>query len=589
MAWGRLRAMQGLPRVRTSRPLDLALWQVTAATMAMVVVNCVLLAQNDSVPYLMLLGFPLIGVVYLAAGLVAWRRRPGNRMGFLMVGGALLYQVVSLANVQVAGLVALGQLVATVPLGLIVHLLLAFPSGRLRTPLTRWVVLVGYLVSTVAQWPREMFRVQDAPYNTWFVADRPALVAASGLVQSIVGVGVMVLTAVILAYRLRLATAAQRRVLIPLASYGIAAVLMLPVGGSLLRALGVEVLTTVLIQMVILAGVPIVFALSVLLGGFARTGELDDLAAWLASGAPDRPRLAGAVGQALGDPTVTVGYPIEDGTLVDATGRPMTPQPGERGHVDIDLEGRPVATISYDAELITDAEHVAQAGRLIAIQLDRDRLTAELLAGREELRRSRLRIVEEADRERRRIAQDLHDGIQAQLVVLSLVAGRLATDEYVGAPQLRQRADDLRRELDRTAADLRRLVHGLMPAILLERGLYAAARGFVDVLPVHAELTLDGTDDGLLDVVETTGYFVLAEALTNTVKYARATNVRVHLDRTDDWLRVEVVDDGVGGAVTGHGGLRGLDDRVRVLGGRLQVESPVGAGTRVWAEIACVP
>lgn len=581
--------MQTLPRARSSRPLDLALWLVCLTMLVLVFVNGVLLTYNDSVPYQFLIGFSVIGVVYLTAGLVAWRRRPGNRMGFLLVAGGLIYQVTSLANAQVPALIALGQLVATVPLALIVHLLLAFPSGRLRGRAAVTVVLIGYLICTVVQWPRDMFVVQEPPYNALFVADRPDLVLLASRVQSIIGVAVMVATAYILLRRLHAATGAQRKVLIPLGSYGIVAVLMLPVGGTLLRALGVEVVTTVLIQMVILAGVPVAFALSVLRGGFARTGELEDLAAWLGSGAPDRPRLAGAVGQALGDPTVTVGYPLDDGSLVNAAGEPVAVLPGERGQVDIDLAGRRVATISYDADLITDAEHVAQAGRLIAIQLDRERLTAELLAGREELQRSRLRIVEEADHERRRIAQDLHDGIQAQLVVLSLVAGRLAADDESAAAQLRGRADDLRRELDRTAADLRRLVHGLMPAILMERGLYTAARSFVDALPVRTELHLAGSDEGLLDVVETTGYYVLAEALTNAVKYAKAANVRVTLERTRDWLRVEVVDDGIGGALPEHGGLRGLRDRVRVLGGRLVVESPAGAGTRVWAEISCAP
>lgn len=562
---------------------------MAAAMAVLIVVDCVLLTDNTEVPYLYLVGFTVVGAVYLAAGVVAWRRRPGNRMGFLLCAGGLVYLLVSLANVQVRGLIALGQLLATVPLAMIVHLLLAFPSGRLRSRTARATVLVGYLVCTVVQVPREMFTPQAPPYDPLFVADRPDLVAVASLVQSVIGVAVMIVTAAMLARRLRAATTEQRRVLIPLATYGIVAVLMLPVGGSLLRALGVPVLTTVLIQMVILAGVPVAFAVSVLRGGFARTGELEDLAAWLSSGAPDRPRLADAVGEALGDPTVTVGYRIDDGEPVDGAGQRMVRRPGPRGQVDIDLDGRRLATIFYDADLITDAEHVARAGRLVAIQLDRERLTAELLAGREELHRSRLRIVQEADRERRRIAQDLHDGIQAQLVVLSLVAGRLAADEAGGAADLRGRADDLRRELDRTAADLRRLVHGLMPAILVERGLYAAARGFVDALPVDTELTLAGSDAGLLDVVETTCYFVLAEALTNAVKHARAERLRVSIDRTPDWLRIEVTDDGIGGAAAGQGGLRGLDDRVRVLGGRLVVDSPPGAGTRVWAEIACVP
>jgi signal transduction histidine kinase len=363
----------------------------------------------------------------------------------------------------------------------------------------------------------------------------------------------------------------------------------------------------VIVQVVIMAGVPVAFALSVLRGGFARTGELDELTAWLGSGVPDRPPLAAAVGQALGDPTVTVGYTIDGGPPVDAHGERVLPRAGARGYADVELDGRSVATISYDAELITDPEHVAAAGRIVAIQLDRDRLTAELLAGQEALRDSRVRIVTEADRERRRIAQDLHDGMQAELVVLSLVAGRIAADDQSSAAELRYQADELRRDLDTTAADLRRLVHGLMPAILVERGLFLAARAVVDALPLPTDLVVRGSDKGLPQVVETTGYFVLAEALTNAVRYAEADHISVSLARTQQWLQVEISDDGIGGArpvaggrpdpggqpgsssPQGTGGLWGLTDRVAVLGGRLVVESLRGSGTRVLAEIPCVP
>lgn len=157
------------PRSRASRPLDLALWQLACAMAVLVVIECVLLADNTSVPYAYLLGFPLIGVVYLSAGLVAWRRRPGNRMGALMVWGGLVYLLVGLANVQVPGLIALGQLVASVPLALIVHLLLAFPSGRLRSRTARLVVIIGYLICTVLQLPGRCSprRIRPSTCGSW--------------------------------------------------------------------------------------------------------------------------------------------------------------------------------------------------------------------------------------------------------------------------------------------------------------------------------------------------------------------------------------------------------------------------------------
>jgi signal transduction histidine kinase len=564
------------------------LLQLAVTALLLVIMDLALLRGSAAAPYWILIGFPMVGVVYLLAGLVAWRRRPGNRMGVLIFSGGLVQLVVSWANVGVPGLVAIGQITATLPLAVIVHMLLAFPSGRLRSLGAMIIVIAGYAVCLLLQVPLYLFAPEPG-YDPLLVADRPEVVAVARLVQSVCGAAVMVATAVVLARRLRQSSRAQRRVLAPLAAYGIVAVLMLPVGGSLLRVLGVDPVTTVLLQMVILAGVPVAFVSSMLRGGFARTVELDDLAAWLSSGAPDRPRLATAVGQALGDPTVTVGYAVDDGLPVDATGRRVQPQPGARGRVDIDLDGRQVATISYDADLINDPEHVTRAGRLVALELDRERLTANLLVHREELHRSRMRIVAEADQERRRIAQDLHDGLQAQLVLLSLVAGRIVADDTSPAVELRRQTDHLRRDLDAAAADLRRLAHGLMPAILVERGLFAAARDFVDVLPINTELVLGGSDEALPEVVETTAYFVLAEALTNAVKYADAGHVSVQVARTDSQVRVEVTDDGVGGAVPRTGGLRGLADRVTVLGGRLVVESPLGSGTRIFAEVPCAP
>lgn len=589
-AWGKLApvVIPG-PQARGVRPFDLALLQFSLSALILVMIILMLLWGSTAGPFPILAGFVLIGVVYLGAGLLAWRRRPGNRMGVLITSGGLVYLIVSLANAEVAGLVAIGQIFATVPLALIVHMLLAFPSGRLRGGRVRAIVLLGYVVSLVLQLPLYLFTPEQPPYDLLFVADRPDLVAIGIVVQTGVGILVMVATAVVLCWRLKAATAAQRKVLIPLAVYGIVAVLALALRGWVRLLLGIDPVTMLIIQMVILAGVPVAFALSVLRGGFARTVELDELAAWLSSRAPDRPRLASAVGQALGDPSVTVGYTVDDGLPVDATGNRVLPHSGQRGQVDIDLDRHKVATISYDAELITDPEHVAQAGRLVAIELDRERLTAELLAGRVELHRSRMRIVEEADHERRRIARDLHDGLQAQLVVLSLIAGRMSEDDGSSAAELRMRTDQLRRDLDATAADLRRLVHGLMPAILVERGLYAAAKDFVDVMPVGTELVLTGSDEGLPEVVETTAYFVMAEALTNVVKYAAADHISVRIGRTEELLRVEVRDDGVGGVTDSRGGLRGLADRVTVLGGRLVVESPVGAGTLVFAEVTCAP
>ena len=132
---------------------------------------------------------------------------------------------------------------------------------------------------------------------------------------------------------------------------------------------------------------------------------------------------------------------------------------------------------------------------------------------------------------------------------------------------------DLRVGVDAAAAELRGLVHAVLPAALIERGLCAATEDLVDHLPVPTTLEMAVTEQELSQVLESTAYFVVAEALTNALKHARPTALTVRLAQADDLLRVEVSDDGVGGArIRAGSGLGGLVDRVETLGGRLAAD-----------------
>ena len=386
-------------------------------------------------------------------------------------------------------MIAVGQVLATVPLAIVVHLLLAFPSGRLATGPSRAIATTGYAVCLLLQAPSYLFTAQPAPYDVLFVADRPDLAAVGADVQSAVGAAVMVATTVVLASRLRRATAVQRRVLAPLYTYGVLAVLWVPLSINVLVAVGVEPLTAILTQVVVLAGLPVAFLLGVLRGGFARTGELEELAAALGSGMRGHQAITRAVAGVLGDPSLEVSYTMPDASQVDADGRPVQANragPG-RAVVEVDRDGWPVARIAYDTALVPERDHVVAVGRVVAIELDRERLTAELRGRTRDLEHSRARLVRAADDERRRIAQDLHDGLQVQLVLLGLEAGRLG-DRGRDVPDVLHRAEDLRRGLDAAAAELRRLVHGLMPAVLVERGLVAALEDLVGLMPLPTTL-----------------------------------------------------------------------------------------------------
>nr|MDQ3610171.1 histidine kinase [Actinomycetota bacterium] len=183
-------------------------------------------------------------------------------------------------------------------------------------------------------------------------------------------------------------------------------------------------------------------------------------------------------------------------------------------------------------------------------------------------------------------AQDLHDGLQVSLVRMSMQVNRLA-HEQGGAP-VGAVAARLALEVDEAATALRALVHGVMPAPLIERGLAAAVQELAYDLPVRVSLDLDSVPGRLPAPVESTAYFIVAEALTNVIKHAGASGVDVSLRLAEDVLSIDVLDDGHGGAGAQEAGsgLTGLRDRVDVLGGTLTVDSGAG-GTRLRAALPC--
>lgn len=534
--------------------------------------------------------FPVIGLVYSAMGLAAWWRRPSNRLGSVMVGGSLAWFIAGLSNTGVRVLVTASLVLVTVPLAIVVHLLLAFPSGRLRTRGALLTVLAGYAVALVLQAPLYLFAPGASPGGTLAVADVPALAAWGAWLQRAAGLTVMAVTMVILARRLRRAQQVQRRVLAPLYLYGIGAVTFLPLAPDLIKPLtGISATTVGVAQLTVMAGIPVAFALAMLRGGFARMGELEELGTWLGSAVETQEPLERALALSLGDESLELTFWAADrNTYLDAAGREVSlPQPGAgRGTVGIELGGRRIGAIVYDETLIDDEDLVRAAGRTVAIAVDRLRLTADLLASQEMLRLSLGRLVEAEDRERRRIARDLHDGLQAKLILLALEAQRLA-GLADATPAVAGAATRLRSRIDAAAADLRELVHDVMPALLVERGLAAAVEELAGQMPLPVRLEID-VGEQLGGLVSSTAYFVVAEGLANAVKHSRATKLAIRLACEASRLTVEVADDGTGGVTEGTGlGLRSIADRVGAIGGSLRVHSPDGQGTRVTAELPC--
>jgi signal transduction histidine kinase/uncharacterized protein YhfF len=224
-----------------------------------------------------------------------------------------------------------------------------------------------------------------------------------------------------------------------------------------------------------------------------------------------------------------------------------------------------------------------------AAELERRRHEAALRAREAEITASRTRLVHAADEERRRIGRDLHDGAQQRLVVLGQCLD-LALRSAESAPDQAARLIASAREHATLAgSELRALSRGLHPAGLAAHGLTSALRSLALNSPVALRLETM-PEQRLPDPVEVTVYYLVAEALSNAVKHAGASEVRVDLQRRGPVLHAEISDDGIGGAAAGNGsGLPGLVDRLEALGGRLEVESAPGAGTRLRASIPLAP
>jgi signal transduction histidine kinase len=205
-----------------------------------------------------------------------------------------------------------------------------------------------------------------------------------------------------------------------------------------------------------------------------------------------------------------------------------------------------------------------------------------------EVQASRVRIVEAADAERARIERNLHDGAQQRLLSLAFVLrGVERTLEADGSPLARARVQASLEELDAAMTELRELARGIHPAILDDEGLGPALTSLAERAAIPVELIVE-LAVRLPTAVEVTAYFVVAEALTNTARYADASKATISAALTDGELHLRVCDDGKGGADPGQGsGLRGLADRIAALGGRFAVESDPGRGTTVCVEIPC--
>jgi signal transduction histidine kinase len=497
-----------------------------------------------------------VGWTFIGCGLVASRRRPASRTGSLLAATGFAWFLGNFASVGVAAVAWAAAHLVYLYRGPLVQLVLSYPSGRPGSRVVRAAVAVGYAAAIVTP----IWRSAGA---TILLAGLLLAICAREYIRAVGGARRARLLALPAATGLSLVLAGTA-----------AARLLLPPGD----VSGPSLLVYELVLCVLAGGL-----LAGLLVAPWRRAAVADLVVEL--GEARSGTLRGELSRALGDPSLEIGYWLPDrAVFVDAEGRVLSlPDPGSgRSVTVVEREGQPVAALIHDPAVLEDPgllEAVTSAARLAAANA---RLRAEVQARVVELAASRRRILTARDEERRRLELRLREGAERRLGELAdtLRRGRRSASGERTKDQM-ARAED---QLARTLEELRRLAHGLHPRVLAEQGLQSALAALAKDCPVPVQITV--TSNQVPSWVAVVAYFVCAEALANAAKHAAAAHVTVAVTVGEGRLRVDIADDGVGGADPGRGsGLRGLADRVETFGGTLRVESTPGHGTRLAAEI----
>ncbi|HEU0024852.1 MAG TPA: histidine kinase [Thermoleophilaceae bacterium] len=547
----------------------------------------------------------LMVAVPVAAGLYACYRRPDERFGPLLVAAGFGWSLTTLAESSNEVLYSVGRVAAwSVEIGLI-YLILAFPSGRLTGRVDRVLVAAGAALVATMYLPTAFladgFPVPspytscdaDCPQNAFLVpGSEPGFV--DSLVVPLRELLSMLLFAAVtarLAQRVHQASGPMRRTLSPVLVVAIARLALLVVATAMRRVNPEAPLLDVLVWMIALAvpAMAAAFIVGLLRWRFFLSDALQGLALRLRSDLSSED-LTAALAKAFGDPSLRLAYPVggDPGAWVDAGGRPVQlPSDGSgRCATEIRAHGRSVAVIIHDAALQDQGEFVPAAASYAQLALENQRLLATHESSSRELRESRARIAASADRQRRGIERDLHDGAQQRLVALriklELAEDLVREDPERGLVKLHALGGELTEALE----EIRALAHGVYPSLLADRGLAEALRAAALHAPIPTEVVPDGVGRYPPEL-ESVVYFCCLEGLQNVSKHAGgATRVTIAL-AADDELRFEVRDDGPGfnGDARSGAGLTNMRDRLAAVDGALTIRSTPHQGTVVSGSI----
>jgi signal transduction histidine kinase len=531
------------------------------------------------------------GLALVLAGLVTSFNRPAGRIGDLAVlAGLVWFAPVWVGWDKGPPLVrSLGMLAAGFAFPLLLHLVLAYPSGQVRGTATRALAFTVYLEAALAALGLALFRKPFFDPNCWancsdndfLVRSLPQLARAIEVADRWFTAAAAAALVAVCAWRLLRDSGPARRTLLPVALPAVLLAGAVMAHAVALQRMPLEDPSQPAFQTIFVVGCVAVLLLAAGLLWVTVRMRLQRraVARIIASlgQAPPPGSLQAALAQAVGDPELRISYWLPDAQhYVDATGRPVAkPVAGpSRAITALVRDGRQVAVVSHTAAL-PDLER--EIGAAVRLALENERLQAEALAQLDQLRASRVRIVETGDSERRRLERDLHDGAQQRLLALSydlrLARAQAQADGDSQTGSLLTQATD---QAQTALGELRELAHGIYPAILAEAGLAPALATLADAAPLPVEIR-DAAQGRYPAAVETAAYLLVAEALDDAAGRG-ASHAAVSVVQDGGRLVVTVEDDGTDRTAT----MVQLADRVGALDGRLTVEP-----TRLRAELPC--
>jgi signal transduction histidine kinase len=471
---------------------------------------------------------------------------------------------------------------------LVCHAVLSYPRGRLESVGEKVIVGSAYVtnllglglaLNLVFDPARE--RCAFCPANLVAVGSDPAIYVMAARVGLALMVAWTVCAVLLIARRLGRSSPTRRRVIAPVLVSGAFFVAFAAADAAYRLRRSSPGINEVELGLWILEAAALVgIALGVALE-WARARRTRAKVAQLVVDLGESPApgaLREVLSSVLADPELELAYPIGDGRFVDAEGHrvDVSPRPG-RTVTPLVRGQEVVAVIDHRGELLDDPARVEDVIVASRLALESDRLQAELRAQLEDLRASRIRVVEAADAERRRLERNLHDGAQQRLVSLSMALRLVRRALETGSdPSMIERADEANDELRAAIAELRDLAHGIYPAVLTDEGLAAA----VEALRETSTIAIDcgQLPEGRMDPrVEAAAYFVVADTAMRTT----AGKMRVMIRRLADRVVVEVRKEG-----PPPDSIVDLEDRVGAMDGSVAVHVD-GAQVSIRAEIPC--